>query len=312
MPSPTPKTEKEISETLKDIAQHWAHPVRSPLLKTPADYGLEFENVTFPSQDGVPLEAWHIPAPGSDKLVVCNHPMSFNRYGFPSHLQPWQSMGAIGGNDFEVDYVSDYKILHEAGFNVLTYDERNYGMSGAANGGLNSGGRFEARDVVGSLSYARTRVDLKGTKIALFSKCNGANATLFAMHSQPEHFEDVRCMVACQPLSVGVVNARILELMGLGDRLEQLEEEIFLAASIRFGQMSPPDWASSVRIPTYLLQVKEDKLTRAEDVQAVYDNIPAAEKELYWIENTTARWDGYLEFQRRPEPILEWFRMHMS
>lgn len=311
MPHPPPKTEAEIGHILKNIAQHWAHPIRSPLLKTPGDYGIEFKNVTFQSQDGVPLEAWYIPSPGSKKLVICNHPMSFNRYGFPSHLEPWRSMGALGGNDFEVDYVSDYKILHDAGYNVLTYDERNYGMSGSANGGLNSGGRFEARDVVGSLIYARSRHDLKTMSIGLFSKCNGANATFFAANSQPEHSDDVRCMVACQPLSVGVANARILEIMGLGDRLNQLDDEMFLAASVRFSEMSPPDWAKSVRMPTYVMQVKDDMLTRQDDVQSFYDNIPISEKRLHWIEGTTARWDGYLEFQRRPEPILDWFRTYL-
>jgi hypothetical protein len=26
----------------------------------------------------------------------------------------------------------------------------------------------------------------------------------------------------------------------------------------------------------------------------------------------TRRWDGYLEFQRRPEPMLGWFAKHMQ
>jgi hypothetical protein len=43
----------------------------------------------------------------------------------------------------------------------------------------------------------------------------------------------------------------------------------------------------------------------------MYDNIPVAEKKLQWIEGTKARWDGYLEFQRRPEPMLEWFAKYM-
>ena len=33
------------------------------------------------------------------------------------------------------------------------------------------------------------------------------------------------------------------------------------------------------------------------------DNIPMAGKKLQWIEGTTARWDGYMEFQRRPDPL---------
>lgn len=102
--------------------------------ETPADEGLEFEELTFPSSDGVPLEAWYIPRSGPKRLVIVNHPLSFDRYGCPSHLEPWRSFGAAGGNTFEVDYVgyvADHRILHAAGYNVLAYDERNFGLSGA-------------------------------------------------------------------------------------------------------------------------------------------------------------------------------------
>ena len=40
------------------------------------------EDVFFPAQDGVTVEGWFIPA-DSDRLIVCNHPMSCNRYGYP-------------------------------------------------------------------------------------------------------------------------------------------------------------------------------------------------------------------------------------
>ena len=33
----------------------------------------------------------------------------------------------------------------------------------------------------------------------------------------------------------------------------------------------------------------------------MYDNILMANKKDQWIEGTTARWDGYTEFQRRPD-----------
>jgi uncharacterized protein len=41
-------------------------------------------------------------------------------------------------------------------------------------------------------------------------------------------------------------------------------------------------------------------------------HIPVADKKLQWIEGTTARFDGYLEFQRRPQPVLDWFAQYMS
>ena len=43
-----------------------------------------------------------------------------------------------------------------------------------------------------------------------------------------------------------------------------------------------------------------------------FDNIPVADKKLQWIHGTTRRWDGYLEFQRHPEPMLGWYATHMQ
>jgi alpha/beta superfamily hydrolase len=66
-----------------------------------------------------------------------------------------------------VNFVPDYKILHDAGYNVLAYDLRNFGHSGAANGGIFSVGRYEARDVIGSLNYVRGRQDTHEMTIGL-------------------------------------------------------------------------------------------------------------------------------------------------
>jgi hypothetical protein len=70
----------------------------------------------------VPIEAWFIPAAGSSKLIIANHPLGFSRSGIPTHLRPWHTDWAPSGNGFEVDLVPDYKILHDAGYHVL--DER--------------------------------------------------------------------------------------------------------------------------------------------------------------------------------------------
>ncbi|BBY06675.1 hypothetical protein MNVI_19930 [Mycobacterium noviomagense] len=45
---------------------------RAPVLRRPGEVGLEYEEVFFPSMDGVPLEGWFIPA-DSDKLIIHNH-----------------------------------------------------------------------------------------------------------------------------------------------------------------------------------------------------------------------------------------------
>lgn len=305
-------TYDQATAILKEIAAGYGTILRSPLLKDPGDYGLAFESVTFPSTDGTPLEAWWIPREGSTKLIIANHPLWFSRYGFPAHLEPWKSIGSATGNDFEVDFVPDYRILHDAGYNVLTYDFRNLGQSGPANSGGGSGGRFEARDVIGSLHFARSDARTRGMTIGLFSRCQGMNATMFAMQEHPEEFSDVRCVLAPQPLSVGATMKRSVEMLGIPERLDDLEREIQLQVGFTFDEMTPVPWAKSVMTPTYLYQVRDDLMTDPSDVQAMYDNIPIQEKELHWIEGTTARWDGYLDFQRDPQAKLDFLARHMK
>ena len=313
MTTTTTPTPEMVDATLDTIAESFRTWPRAPLFHHPDEAGLEYEDVSFPSQDGTPLEGWFIPAEGSDRLVVANHPRWFNRAGLPSHLEPWRSLGAATGNDIEVDFVPDYRILHDAGYNVLAYDLRNFGQSGAANGGVFTVGQFESRDVVGSLDYVRSRPDTAGMTVGLFSRCVGANATMLAMARRPDVFAGVRCMVAPQPLSCGVALERALERLGVpAGRLADLEERIRLVTSFRLADFSPVPWARHVTVPTFLYQVRDDVYTRPDDVQSVYDNIPVPDKELYWIEGTTRRWDGYTYFQRHPERVLAWFDRYMA
>lgn len=315
MPDSTPPaapTEAQAEQILERFAEGFSFQRRSPLLHTPAEYELAYENVSFPSHDGVPLEGWYIPSPGSDKLIIANHPMGFNRSGFPTHLEPWRSEWSASGNAFEIDFVPDYRILHEAGYHVLAYDLRNHGLSSAANGGVTSSGIYEARDVVGSLTYARTRPETRELKIGLFSRCMGASSTFAAMTQFPDAFEGVRCLVAPQPVTARTIVTRRLAMLGLSDRIDDLEQLIIRRTSIGFAERNAQEWAKSVRVPAFLYQVREDVLTHPSDVQTMFDNIPVADKKLAWIEGSTARFDGYLEFQRRPAPMLEWFDKHMS
>jgi pimeloyl-ACP methyl ester carboxylesterase len=306
------RTEEQIGHLLDQFADGFSRQSRSPVLHSPAEQGLDYEDVTFPSRDGVPLEGWFIPAPGSDKLVIANHPMGFTRSGLPTHLEPWRSVWAASGNGFEVDLVPDCKILHDAGYNVLAYDLRNHGLSGAANGGVTSSGIFEARDVVGSLNYARSRPDTRDLAIGLFSRCLGASSTFAAMTQFPDAFDAVRCLVAPQPVTALNIIERRLAGMGLSDRIDDFEQRMILRTGIGFAPRSPREWAKNVRVPTFIYQVHDDVLTHPSDVQTMFDNIPVAEKKLQWIEGTTSRWDGYLEFQRRPKPMLEWFAKYIS
>lgn len=305
-------SQAQRDEALRRFVDGFSSPPRSPVLHWPSEHDLEYEDVTFLAHDGVPIEAWFIPAPGSRKLIIANHPLGFTRSGIPTHLEPWHAAWAPSGNGFEVDLVPDYKILHDAGYNVLAYDLRNHGLSSAANGGFITHGFTESRDVIGSLEYARTRPDTRDMIIGLFSRCMGGVSTFAAMTRFPAAFDGVRCLVSPQPITPRYIAQRRLAVIGLGDQLDQFNILLRLRTSIGLERRIPQEWAKNVRVPTFLYQVRGDTLTDPSDVQTMYDNIPMVDKKLQWIEATTARWDGYLEFQRRPKPMLEWFDQHMS
>jgi pimeloyl-ACP methyl ester carboxylesterase len=306
-------TDEQIERILDATADSFVRQLRSPILHDPSEQKLAYEEVTFPALDGVALEGWFIPADGSDKLIIANHPMGFSRAGIPAHLEPWRSIWSPSGNAFEVNLVPDYKSLHDAVYNVLAYDLRNFGLSSAANGGIASSGIFESRDVLGSLRYVRNRDDTRTMTVGLFSRCLGCSSTFCAMTNDPRAFDGVRCLVGPQPVTMKIIMTRRLALSRIpADRILDLEQRLVLRTSIGFGRRAPQEWAKHVCVPTFLYQVREDVLTDPSDVQAMFDNIPLADKQLHWIRGTTARWDGYLEFQRRPEPALEWFEKHMA
>jgi pimeloyl-ACP methyl ester carboxylesterase len=302
----------QIDTALNAFAHGLAFSARSPLLATPADAGLAFHDITFPSADGTPLEGWFIPCPGSLALIICAHPFGFSRYGFPAHLEPWKSAWGEGlGNDFEVDFIPDYKILHDHGYNVLAYDFRNCGLSAAANGGLASNARFESRDVLGSLAYVRGRPELASMTLGLFSRCMGAHATFVAMERDPGAFANVRCLVAPLLLSPLVVLEQQLERAGLAGYAAEVNRRFQRITSVSLAEGSPIESAPAVTVPTLTYGVHDDPLVRPADLESIFDAIAAEEKDMFWIHDTTARWDGYLWFQRHPERILEWLAGHM-
>lgn len=279
---------------------------RAPLLRRPDEVGLDFEDVTFPSMDGVPLEGWFIPA-DSDKLIIHNHFLPGNRYGYPGHLPEF---GGLGG--FEVNFLPEYKALHDAGYNILAYDIRNHGMSGQGNGGIVGIGLLEYRDVIGSLRYAKSRPDTKNMKKALLSVCLGADSTAVAWSKHPEEFDEIRAMVMLQPVSANYIVDEFVKAVGIEDGYAKFDQAVHERTGFHLAEQSPLEHVKAVTVPTLVAQVHHDAMTRPQDVQDIYDAIPVDEKSLHWIEGTTRRFDGYNYLGVHPEVAVEWFDKYVG
>jgi pimeloyl-ACP methyl ester carboxylesterase len=99
---------------------------------TPASFQLPYEDVAFEAPDGVKLKGWWVPAPQARGTVVLVH----------------------GLNRTRIEMVRKVPFLHLAGWNSLLFDLRHHGES---EGSVSSFGHFEARDVHGACSFARSR-----------------------------------------------------------------------------------------------------------------------------------------------------------
>ena len=295
---------------MRRVAKMIAESRRSPIYRRPDEYGLEFEEVTFPATDGIALEGWYLPAKEpSNKIVISNHFSPANRYGYAGHLKGWRNAGG-----FEVNFLPHYKALVEAGYNVLCYDLRNHGTSALGqNGGYNPS-LFEYKDVLGSLDFVRSNAKTKDMEIHLFSMCLGGNSTLVAMNKHPEAFEGVKSMMLLQPISGDALVRKLSKNMRLGqkgyDAFAKHYREIW---GFRIEDSSPQLDAPYVTMPTFVAQVRDDAFTYAEeDVQGVFDAIPVEDKKLKWIEGTTQRFRGYQYFSDHPEEMVEWYDAHAA
>jgi pimeloyl-ACP methyl ester carboxylesterase len=300
---------KLLHPMIEQYAQLFAHGARTPVLRRPDEYGMAYEEVSFPSADGVPLEAWFIPA-DSDRLLIVNHPMPCNRYGYPGHLPPWNVM--FGG--FEVNLLPELRHLHDAGYNILTYDLRNCGRSGEANGGISGLGLLECRDVVGSVRYAREHPRLGRMRTSLFSRCMGGNSTIIAMSKWPEEFKHVETLALLNVVSGPTFIERGAENLGLDpeEAAKRLDKRCRETSGFSLFEFRPQDYGAGVTVPTLMAQLRRDFLIKGEkDGQKIFDSLASNTKELLWIDQSNQRFYAYNHFGQHPERLIEWFDRHM-
>jgi len=123
----------------------------------PAQYGLTYEEVAFPSRDGLTLRGWFIPASEARGTVVFCH-------------------GHAGSMDPDVQYTPAF---HQRGYNVLMFDFRGHGRS---EGQYVSMGYYERQDLLGAVDYLQSRgIDQVGV---LGFSMGGAVAMATAPHSE--------------------------------------------------------------------------------------------------------------------------------
>jgi uncharacterized protein len=140
------------------LSFYLTHRYRRKLVHTAAEYGLDGEEITFPTPDGLRLQGVWVPADGSARAVVVMH-------------------GHGGSLDYDLHRAP---FLHAAGFNVLLFDFRAHGRSP---GRLATFGYLERRDVQGAVAFLKER---GMRRIGLMGFSYGGMAAMLAAPLCPE------------------------------------------------------------------------------------------------------------------------------
>lgn len=127
-------------------------------IRSPREYDLPFEAVSFTTSDGLILRGWWIPSPASTQTVIQLH-------------------GYAGSMDPDIRYAP---LLHDAGLNILMFDFRAHGRSA---GYLTSVGALEARDVHAAINFALAN---GSTSIGLVGFSMGGRAAILAAPYPPQ------------------------------------------------------------------------------------------------------------------------------
>ena len=150
------------------------HQPRYHLTTTPAEIGIDFENISFITTDSIKLRGWFIGSQNSRTAptIIIAH-----------------GLGAS-----KSDFINLSGFLSSNGFNVLLFDFRAHGESGGKSCSL---GLKEQMDITATLDYIISRKNLKNKNIGLYGFSLGGSAGILTASKDLK----IKAIVADTPFS---------------------------------------------------------------------------------------------------------------
>ncbi len=252
-------------------------PARQPLWTTPAQMGMDYENVQFPAQDSVRLSGWFIPAGTTNRAkgtIILAHGWLWNRLGDAA-----ADLAADLSGTTPVELLRLTRALHGEGYNVLMFDLRNHGES-AAHPPVTFG-QSESNDLLGALAYLQTRPDVDKECIGVIGFSLGANALLYALPLT----DQVRAAIAVQPSTATIyADGYSQDLLGLpGKVLLPVVKMVYSTLSgVRLSALQPAfAVAGAGPTPVLFIQCQDDKWGSTADAERLRLATPGGEGPVY-------------------------------
>ncbi len=258
---------------------------------SPGNYGLQYDEVSFPSRDGTPLRGWWIrpPQPSGRAVVVCH--------------------GHNGSMDGDTGQAA---ALATGGLHVLLFNFRAHGRAPTASGGAHvTFGAREYQDVLGALDWLEAEQGVSRAGLVGFSM--GAGVALIAAA------QDARVTAVVADGTVRVLADAIVGLgrtRGLPAWLVRPLALVMLGmASLRartwLAWADPIRWAGRVRCPVLFIHGENDPFVAERAVRSLAAR--AGERAELWIAPGAGHRDAY---QRDPAAyyrrVGEFFARHLA
>ena len=288
----------------KMVSNMMIKPGQSPVFNKPSDFGLDYQDVSFTSSDGVTLSGWLVGS-ATDKVIIQSHfGVQCSRAGYTP-----KGKGFIKMWKDDISFIRQAKHLVDDGYSVLMYDMRNHGESDLGTCPWVSWGPEEAKDAIAAVSFVTGHDELKNANIGLLSICMGASATTYAygMVGGLQTVPNIKAMIAVQPLHY----KEFVKAFGMpgflnnaGLRISQerlgfdLNEKTFISD------------VGSITVPTMVMQNKNDPWTDIDFVNAFYDGLQV-EKEMLWLDLSKSRAAAYDNLGQSPEPLSKFFSKYL-
>ncbi|QTN39782.1 alpha/beta hydrolase [Cryomorphaceae bacterium] len=289
----------------KQISDMMIKPGKSPVFETPEQYELDYEDVTFRTDDGVTLSGWLIKG-GTDRVIIQSHfGVQCSRSGFT--VEGKNRMEKSLWNK-DIHFLNQAKYLVEAGYSVLMYDMRNHGES--EQDGWITWGLKERKDTVAAIDFILNHQDYRQADIGLLSICMGQAASTFAFGLEPKMKENpqIKAMISVQPLTYDYFVANMglpMFLVNSGSKYSKNKRDTDLT-----GDSFLP-YVQDVSVPTLVIQNSNDPMTDLDMVKRYFNDL-TVEKDILWLDLDKKRAAAYDWIGKNPEPVLGWFNKHLK
>jgi len=230
-------------------------PTKSDIGKTPGQLGIDYENVTFKTEDGLTLTGWFIPGK-SDTTIIVGHGYPFSKKNILSHVA----------------------FLHPD-FNLLLFDFRYFGES---EGSYTTVGFNEQKDLLAAINFLKQEKKNKSKTLGAFGFSMSASTFLLTQTN------DLQAIVADSPYATldEMVKKTFSMFPGFTKEpfvlLTNIITKIFLGFSPK--EVSVVEAISQKQIPILIIHGTADTYIPVENSKQIYEASDKNTTELWLVE----------------------------